>query len=219
MTTPKTIAIIGATEKMGSAIAESLAKSNNRLLLMSSEAEKLQALKKKLENVNGSATIDTISCSKEASWEADIIVVATPNEDEKNVAEKIRDVAVGKIVISISNPLNQNYNELIHSNTSVAEELQKMLPYSKVVKTLNTKLASDFISIAIDGKNQDTFIAGNNGEAVDTVSELIRTAGFNPMVVGDLTLSRTLERIQLILLQRGIENNHSGINGKKFIHN
>lgn len=219
MTTPKTIAIIGATEKMGSAIAESLAKSNNRLLLMSNEAEKLEALKSKLENVYGSATIDIISCSKEASWEADIIVVAMPNEDEKNVAEKIRDVAVGKIVISISNPLKQNYGELIHSNTSVAEELQKMLPYSKVVKTLNTKLASNFISIVIDGNKPDTFIAGNNGEAVDTVSELIRTAGFNPMVVGDLTLSRTLERIQLILLQRGMENNHNGLNGKKSIHN
>jgi predicted dinucleotide-binding enzyme len=204
MTTVKTIAIIGSTGKMGAAIAGSLAKSNYRLLLMSHEAEKLQALKSKLDQAGALAEINTISCSKEASWEADIIIVATPYEEEKNVAEKIREVAVGKIVISIANPINKKYDELIHSNTSAAEELQKLLPHSKVVKTLNTKLASDFISIAIDGEKPDTFIAGNNGEAVDTVSALIRMAGFKPMVVGDLTLSRTLERLQLILLQRGM---------------
>lgn len=205
MTTLKTIAIIGATEKMGASIAESLVKGHYRLLLMADQKEKLAELKSKLEKIGGPAEIDVLSCSKEASWEADIIVVATPYEDEKKVAEKIREVAVGKIIISVANPINKNYTELIHSNTSAAEELQKMLPYSKVVKTLNTKLAGDFISILIDGKKPDTFVAGNSGDAVDMVSELIRTAGFNPMVVGDLTLSRTLERIQLILLQRNLE--------------
>jgi len=217
MTTLKTIAIIGSTGSMGAAIAESLAKGRYRLLLMSDEANKLQTLKDKLEKAGGPAEIVTITCSKEASWEADIIVVATPYEDERKVAEKIRDVAVGKIVISMTNPMSKCYQEHIHSNTSAAEELQKMLPYSKVVKTLNTKLASEFISIVVEGKKPDTFIAGNNGEAVDTVSELIRSVGFIPMVVGDLSTSRSLERMQFILLQRGIENGQIGMNVNRAI--
>jgi 8-hydroxy-5-deazaflavin:NADPH oxidoreductase len=211
MTTLKTIAIIGSTGNMGAAVASRLAKGRYRLLLMSDDATKLTTLKRKLENFGALAEIDTISCSKEACWEADIIVIASPYEDEKKVADKIRDVAVGKIVISITNPISKSYHELIHSNTSAAEELQKMLPYSKVVKTLNTKLASEFISIVADGKQPDTFIAGNNGEAVSEVSELVRSAGLNPLVVGDLTLSRSLERIQFILLQRRMQT--SVLNG------
>lgn len=212
MTTLKTIAIIGSTGNIGAAVASRLAKGRYRLLLVSDELTKLQALKRKLENFGAQSEIETISCSKEASWEADIIVVATPYEEERKVVEKIRDVAVGKIVVSITSPISKSYNQLIHSNTSAAEELQKMLPYSKVVKTLNTRLASEFISIVADGNKPDTFIAGNNGEAVDVVSELIRSAGLNPMVVGDLSLSRSLERIQLILLQRGMKNN--AVNGR-----
>jgi predicted dinucleotide-binding enzyme len=205
MTTLKTIAIIGSTGNIGSAVASRLAKGRYRLLLMSDDVTKLQTLKRKLENFGARAEIDTISCSKEASWEADIIVIASPYEEERKIADKIRDVAVGKIVISITNPISKSYSELIRSNTSAAEELQKALPYSKVVKTLNTKLASEFISILADGKQPDTFIAGNNGEAVSEVSDLVRSAGLNPLVVGDLTLSRSLERIQFILLQRGMQ--------------
>jgi 8-hydroxy-5-deazaflavin:NADPH oxidoreductase len=217
MTTLKTIAIIGSTGNMGAAVASRLAKGRYRLLLMSDEVTKLQILKRKLENFGARAEIDIISCSKEASWEADIIVIASPYEEERKVAEKIRDVAVGKIVVSITNPISKSYNDLVHSNTSAAEELQKMLPYSKVVKTLNTKLASEFISIVADGKQPDTFIAGNNGEAVSEVSELVRSAGLNPLVVGDLTLSRSLERIQFILLQRGMQS--STLNGIRPTYN
>ena len=220
MKTPKTIAIIGATGNMGSALATSLAKGNNRLLLMSRETEKLQTLKSKLEKAGGPATIDTISCSKEASWEADIIIVATPYEAEKEVVEKIREVATGKIVISISNPLNSHYNDLLTSpNTSAAEELQKLLPNSKVVKAFNTTFAADFISPIIDGKTADAFVAGNNGEAVETVSDLVKTAGFNPIVAGDLTVSRTLERMQLLLIQLTMKNNYNWLAGWKILHN
>ncbi|NCU03465.1 MAG: NAD(P)-binding domain-containing protein, partial [Chitinophagaceae bacterium] len=45
MQTKRTIAILGASGNMGSAIAKALAKGNDRLLLISKEAEKLEALK------------------------------------------------------------------------------------------------------------------------------------------------------------------------------
>ena len=123
---------------MGTAIAKSLSRNRDyRLLLMANDQGKLVDLKLALEKSGTEAY--ALSCAKEASWEADIIIVATPYEDERDVAEKIREVANGKIVISISNPLNKAYNDLVTSpETSAAEELQKMLPNSKVVKTFNT---------------------------------------------------------------------------------
>lgn len=198
MKTKKAIAIVGATGNIGSAIARSLArKSTYRLLLMSHDQKKLVDLKTELQkNKNEDDEVFAISCAREASWEADIIIVATPYEAEREVAEKIRDVAVGKIVISVSNPLNSAYNHLVTSpDNSAAEELQKLLPNSKVVKTFNTAFAANFISPVIYGKTADAFIAGNSGDAVDTVSELVKSAGFNPIVAGDLSVSRTLERM------------------------
>lgn len=203
MATIKTIAIVGATGNMGSAIAKSLSKQGKyRLLLMSKEQGKLVQLKSQIEKSSKSTEVFAISCAREASWEADIIIVATPYEAEKEVAEKILEVATGKIVISISNPLNSSYNELVTSaNTSAAEELQKLLPNSKVVKTFNTIFAADFLSPIIDGKTADAFIAGNNGDAVETVSEIVKAVGLNPIVTGDLSVSRTLERIPLLRIQ------------------
>lgn len=205
MTLKKTIAIVGATEKRGMFIAKNLARGNYRLLLVSEEGEKLAALRDEL-NLS-TAEIETINCAKEACWEADIIIVATPYGMGKKVAEKIKEVATGKIVVSISNPPDSSYENLFpEPNTSAAEELQHLLPYSKVVKTLNTAFAENFASLAISGKTADTFIAGNNSDAVKTVSELAKDAGFNPFVVGDLSMSWAMERVQLLLAQQKMTN-------------
>jgi NADPH-dependent F420 reductase len=214
----KTIAIVGATGNMGSAIAKSLSNGKYRLVLMSKDQEKLGELKRTLEK-SGTEVL-TISCAKEASWEADIIIVATPYAAEKEVAEKIREVATGKIVISISNPLDGAYKDLVTSpDTSAAEELQKLLPYSKVVKTFNTTFAANFITPVIDSQTADAFIAGNNSDAVETVSEVVKTAGFNPVAAGDLSVSRTLERMQLLLIQLAMKNNYNWLAGWKILHN
>ncbi len=219
MATLKTIAIVGAAGNMGSAIARSLAKGNYRLILMANDQTKLESLKAELEQPGLKSEIITIGCAKEASWEADIIILATPYGAEKEVAEKIREVANGKIVISISNPLNGNYDGLVTaSDTSAAEELQKLLPNSSVVKAFNTTFAADFSSPVIGGKTVDAMIAGNNNEALETVAELVKTIGFNPVIAGDLPVSGTLERMQLLLIRLGMKYNYNWHAGWKILH-
>jgi NADPH-dependent F420 reductase len=220
MASIKTIAIVGATGNMGSAIAKSLAPAGiYRLLLMSNDQQKLVELKSTLQKSGSKTEIFTVGCAREASWEADIIIVATPYASEREVADKIREVATGKIVISISNPLNAQFSDLVTSpSTSAAEELQKLLPDSKVVKTFNTTFAANFTTPVIDGKTADAFVAGNNGDAVDTVSQVVKSAGFNPIVVGDLTVSRTLERMQLLLIQLAMKQNYNWLAGWKILH-
>ena len=183
MKTRQTIAVIGATGNMGSAISRSLAKGNNRLLLIASTPENARMLAEQIKSENALADVEAIECSVEASWEADIIIAAVPYEAEKALAEKIREMANQKIVISISNPLNSTYNGLVTSpDTSSVEELQKLLPNSKVVKAINNRLLANFSTPLIDGKKVDVFIAGDDQEALKTVSELVSTAGFNPII-------------------------------------
>lgn len=215
-----TIAIIGATGNMGSAIAKSLAKGPYRLLLFAHDKAKLESVKKEITNTTPSADLDCMGCPVDASWEADVIISAVPYAAEKDVVQKIKDVATQKIVVSIANPLNETYDGLVTSpDTSAAEELQKLLPSSKVVKAFNTTYAADFSQPVINGQQVDGFIAGNDEEAVNVVKGLVETAGFNSIVAGDLSASRTLEAMQFLLIQLTLKNNYNWLAGFKILHN
>lgn len=113
-------------------------------MLMSYNVDKVTALEAELSKAG--TEVYTVSCVKEASWEADVIVVATPYEVEQEVAEKIREVAVGKLIISISSTRNNLNNTLDSSEITAAEDLQHLLPHSKVVKASNTESAAHWLS-------------------------------------------------------------------------
>ena len=220
MSTKQTIAIIGATGNMGSALAKTLSKGNNRLLLFANNQDKVKNLVDEIKSTNKKADVEGIECPANASWEADIIVMAVPYAAEKEIATRIKEVANQKVVISIANPLNEQYNGLVTPpDTSAAEELQKLMPNSKVVKAFNTVFATVFTTPNIDGKQVDVLIAGNDGSAMVTVSELVQTAGFNPVVTGELLISRTLENMALLLIQLTLKNNYNWQAGWKVLHN
>jgi NADPH-dependent F420 reductase len=220
MKTKQTIAIIGATGNMGSAIAKSLSKGNYRLLLKANKQDALDMLEKDIKNAHPAAEVATSLCPVEAGWEADIIILAVPYAAEANIAAKIKEVANQKIVISMANPLNEKYDGLVTApDTSAAESLQKLLPNSKVIKAFNTTFAADFANPVIDGKQADAFIAGDDEEALQSVAELVSTAGFNPIIAGNLAVSGTLERMQLLLIQLGIKYHYNWLAGWKILHN
>lgn len=220
MATKKTIAIIGASGNMGSAIAKSLANENYRLLLFAHHQEKVNELINEIKGINSSADVDSMGCPFDASWEADIIIPAVNYKVEKELAEKIKDVATQKVVISISNPLNENYDGLVTpADRSAAEELQEELPNSKVVKAFNTVFAGDFSQPVIDGKQVDVLMAGNDEEALTIASEIVKAAGFNPIIAGKLSVSRTLENMTALLIQLNNKYNYNWVGGWKVLHN
>ena len=87
------------------------------------------------------------------------------------------------------------------------------------MKAFNTTFAADFSTPVIAGKQVDAFIAGNDEDALETVKELVSTAGFRPIVAGDLSVSRTLENMQLLLIQIGMKYNYNWLAGWKILHN
>lgn len=215
MATIKTIAIVGATGRMGSAIAKHFSETKGyRLLLMARDQDRLDELKHQLQNREASAELDTITCAKDASWEADIIILAIPHNAEKQIAEQIRDVATGKVIISISNPTEHlSNNPGSQPATSAAEQLQRLLPNSKVVKAFNTMSVAHFEATANARRTIDIYIAGNNGDAVDVVARMVSSVGFHPVKVGDLSVSRTLERLQRILVKEPHNDQHNWLAG------
>jgi predicted dinucleotide-binding enzyme len=131
MSAKQTIAVIGASGNRGAAISKILAKGNNRLLLIANEKEKVENVAQYITNNTASAEVEVLECPTDASWEADLIILAVPYQVEKEIAEKIREVANQKVVIS----LNNSYN-------SSQEALQNLLPNSKVVKATLEEIQS-----------------------------------------------------------------------------
>jgi 8-hydroxy-5-deazaflavin:NADPH oxidoreductase len=104
------------------------------------------------------AEIDTIECVKDGCWEADIIILVVASHEEKMVAEMMKEVATQKIVVSISGEENEH------------EELQKILPYSKLV----------YVSNILESKK--IFISGKDKEANEEISIIFLNAGYEPVL-------------------------------------
>jgi 8-hydroxy-5-deazaflavin:NADPH oxidoreductase len=89
-----------------------------------------------------------------------------------------QDRLAGKILIDISNPLDFSKGfppTLTVCNTdSLGEQVQKALPATKVVKTLNTMTAQVMVDPARVPGDHDVFMCGDDGEAKATVAKILR---------------------------------------------
>ena len=193
MKTKETIAIIGATTKIGSLISKNLSLNDYRVLLTSKEAEKLISLKENILSLKPAADVYISECARNVSWEADIIILACTREFEEEIANNIEQVATGKVVISITVPLCGHTGKVSPTKTSYAEELQKRLPNARIVKAFYTTHPSDFVQ-----EKSQIFIASNNGNTIQLAANVLTAAGFDPVVAGDLSVSRKMERMQMI---------------------
>jgi 8-hydroxy-5-deazaflavin:NADPH oxidoreductase len=215
-----TIAIIGATGKMGRGLSHNLASNGYRLLLMGRDAEKTNELRTEIISCHAGAEVETVNCSMEASWEADIIIPAVNYNQQKELASKIREVVTGKIVINLVNPLNETMDGLLtRPDMSAAEEMQHLLPHSKVVKAFNTIFAGDFYQSKIDATVADCFVAGDDDDAVTMASLMVQRAGFNPLIAGNLSMSRTLESMMVLLIGLNNRYEYNWLAGWKVLHN
>lgn len=120
---------------MGIAIVKILANKNHRLLLFSDETNELDDLLSQIKKDLPDLEIESMGCPKEASWEADIIILTISPDEEKDFAEKIRDFATGKVIISMSNLSNNHKTKARKSFIpGPPVDLKEMLPNSKIIK-------------------------------------------------------------------------------------
>lgn len=115
----------------------------------------------------------------------------------------------GKILVDITNPLNQTYDDLATPpGTSAAEELARLAPGAHVVKAFNTVFAGLLAQGHVAGQPLDVFIAGDDADAKATVARLIEAGGLHPIDAGPLRRAQQLENLALlnITIQSQMEN-------------
>jgi 8-hydroxy-5-deazaflavin:NADPH oxidoreductase len=113
-----------------------------------------------------------------------------------------------KIIIDIANPLDFSRGfppaliEGLNNTNSLGEEVQKILPNAKVVKTLNTMYSGIMINPAMIGNgNHTNYICGNDADAKAKVIEILKSFGWNAeniLDLGDITNARGTESTLLI---------------------
>jgi hypothetical protein len=135
-----------------------------------------------------------------AKW-GEVIILAVPHNGVNDAVEEIRPYADGKIVIDVTNAINQNWELSISCTTSTAEETQKKLPKAKVVKALNTVFAANQGSGKIGNEQLTAFIAGDDLKAKETVAQLTRDIGFDPVDCGPIKAARYLDSMAMLIIQ------------------
>jgi len=109
------------------------------------------------------------------------------------------DHLAGKVILDVANPLDfsQGFPPTlsVKDTDSLAEQIQRAFPEARVVKSLNTVTASVMVDPSTVGDGDTTvFVAGDDADAREQVSGLLRELGWRDIVELDgLQNARGLE--------------------------
>jgi 8-hydroxy-5-deazaflavin:NADPH oxidoreductase len=193
------IGIVGAGN-MGASIATQLAKTGEPVTLTDHDLGKAESV------VAGIARDGVSASNVSATLASDVVVLALWYPGTTDFAAEHAAELDGKIVIDISNPLDESWVRLATDpSTSSAELLAQQLPGSRIVKAFNTTHAPALADGHVDETALDVLLAGDDDAAKARVSELVKAAGLRPIDAGRLDNARLLERLtafQIELSQR-----------------
>jgi NADPH-dependent F420 reductase len=194
------IGIVGAGN-MGRSIASRLGKTGERVVLADRDPAKAEGV------VAESGAGDGVGAGgMDAALASEVVVLALWYPVTIEFAGEHAAELEGKIVVDISNPVDESWTRLATDpSTSSAELLAERLPQSRIVKAFNTTHAPALFDGQVDEVPLDVLLASDDDDAKSRVSELVRAAGLRPIDAGALDNARLLERLtafQIELNQR-----------------
>jgi len=181
------VTVIGAGN-MGSGFVKQLTRAGHQVSVTARNLDKARTVA--AANPGASAV-----AADNAAANADIIVLATGYGDAVEALRSVGNLQ-GKVVIDITNPLTADYMGLtIGHSTSAGEEIAKVVPGAQVVKAFNTVFAQVLADGADFGASRkvSVFVAGDNAQAKQAVTELAKSMGFETIDAGGLKNARYLE--------------------------
>jgi 8-hydroxy-5-deazaflavin:NADPH oxidoreductase len=204
------ISVIG-TGSVAQALIKGLISEKYNLVVGSRNFENESKNTKELRNVYN--TIKIVSYI-EAVELGEIIIFSIPGFA---LLETIKDIGIkkleGKIVWDITNPFSSDTPvngviKLISSpEESLSENVQKLIPLSHVVKAMNTIGAHLMYKPSLK-EIGTAFIAGNNEQAKEKVSRIVKSLGWDSYDAGKIESSRALEYMGQLYVAQGIFYNN-----------
>jgi hypothetical protein len=207
------IAVIGGTGGMGSALAWCWGRAGYKIFIGSRNAEKAELAAEKLNTTLGLNIASGLS-NQEAASVVEIIVLTVPFANHEAIVDEIAEAAQGKIVVDTTVPLVPLKVSRVQlpEGGSVAKKTQERLGKNvRVVSAFQTVAAAE---LAKDKKLEDeVLVCGNNVEARTCVISLVEAAGLKGWHAGPIDNSVVSESLipVLIFLNKRYQMEGSGI--------
>ena len=186
---PLKIGIVGAG-KMGGALAELWAKAGHEVMISSRHPDEL---KSQAQAIGPNVHVGT---PREAAAFGPVVLIAMPYGQWPQISEEIKSVTVGKTVMDLTNPYPDRDGPMAEQarkeTTGIANP--KYLPGAHLVRAFNSIIWTDLRSQAHRaGEPAAIAVAGDDEHAVAVTSQLVRDAGFEPVIVGKLSTARSFD--------------------------
>jgi predicted dinucleotide-binding enzyme len=186
---PLKIGIIG-TGHIGGALATLWVGAGHEVLMSSRHPQELQALAKSL---GPRAHVGT---PREAAQFGEVVLISVPYGALPQVGRDLKSELAGKIVLDTGNPYPERDGpmavEARRRGTGVASA--EYLPGVRLVRAFNAINSGDLRSEAHrKGTAIAIPLAGDDSQALQVAEQLVRDAGFAPVVVGDLSRAREFD--------------------------
>ncbi len=141
----------------------------------------------------------------EAASFGELVIVATLWDGTENALKLAgAENLAGKVVIDTTNPLKfgENGPDLtIGFTDSAGESVQRWLPQARVVKAFNIVPAAMMIKADLLGETPDMFICGNDAEAKQTVTSLLKDFGWPTIDMGNIEEARLIEPLGMLWIK------------------
>ncbi len=96
----------------------------------------------------------------------DVVVLAVYYPDAKAAVEHYAGDLAGKVLVDITNPVNETYDDLVTPpDSSAAQEFAGIATGANVVKAFNTTFARTLPDARVEDEPLDVLIAGDDDEA------------------------------------------------------
>jgi 8-hydroxy-5-deazaflavin:NADPH oxidoreductase len=193
-TSDSTVAIVG-TGNIGSALAADFAAGGQDFLVASRNAD---SARKTAASAGGHAEAVSVD---EAVQRADVLVIAVWLDDFKQLIAQYGERLAGKVIVDPTNPVGPDgaggYRKVIGERESSGQLLAGLLPAgTRLVKAFGTLSAPSLAAAARQEPERAVlFYAADDDAAGDLVADLIRSAGFDPVLVGGLDQSIRIEML------------------------
>jgi predicted dinucleotide-binding enzyme len=181
------IGMIGSGN-VGSALGSVWVKAGHDVMFSSRHIEHDQALAARL----GAGAL--AGTPREAAAFGDVVVVAVPYRALPEIGKDLADVLEEKVVIDTCNPFPHRDGEIANWAREKGAGLAsaELLPGARLVRAFNAVGASRMGSAHRDPGRIGLPIAGDDDQALEVASRLIREIGFEPVIVGGLEMGKYL---------------------------
>jgi predicted dinucleotide-binding enzyme len=187
------VTLIG-TGNMARGIGSRVLAGGHDLTVVGKDAQRAEAV---AADIGGESTVR--AAVADDALEGSVIVLAVYYPDARGAVEQYADQLAGKVVVDITNPVNETIDGLVvPPDGSATDELASLAPGARFVKAFNTTFAGPLTKGEVAGQTLDVLIAGDDEDAKNKVAALARDGGLNPIDVGPQRRARELEAAGLL---------------------